>query len=295
MIRILLADDEPIALAMLKRGLEQALPDAAGFIETAVDGLSAVECALRFRPNIAVLDIEMPGLNGLEAGQILKAQLPGCRVIYLTAYNKFEYAVEALRHGADDYLLKPVRMPELIEKIGQAAAENAVGRDGSTASQSGATAGAAAGRSGETDVRTAAARQGATSGPAFAETAASGPPGAALADGLPAQEFRLSVTAYIKKHYHRDLSLADLAAFLHQHPNYVSRRFRQTFGCTFSEYLLSERMRLAQSLLRETDLSIRQIAERTGYTDPDYFAKLFRRSVGSTPSVFRRSSPDKFL
>lgn len=245
MIRILLADDEPIALAVLKRGLEQALPDAADFIETAVDGLSAVECALRFRPNIAVLDIEMPGLSGLEAGQILKEQLPGCRVIYLTAYNKFEYAVEALRHGADDYLLKPVRMPELIQKIKQAFADEG------------------------------------TSVPA--DLPDEGEP-----TGLPAQEFKVAVSAYIKKHYHQDLSLADLAAFLHQHPNYVSRRFRQTFGCTFSEYLLAERMRLARSLLLETDLNVRQIAEKTGYTDPDYFAKLFRRSTGVTPSAFRK-------
>ena len=82
------------------------LPDA-------VNGAEVVETALHQKPDILILDIEMPGLNGLEALKIIRQTNHFIHVIIKTAYSKFDYAQEALNLHADFFLLKPVKKDEL--------------------------------------------------------------------------------------------------------------------------------------------------------------------------------------
>ena len=107
MYKILLADDEGLELDALMFILEKSFPGQC-VIETAKTGYDAVELSERFRPDIAVMDIRMPGINGMEAIQAIQATSPGILFIVLTAYDKFEYAKEAIRLSVFEFLTKPV-------------------------------------------------------------------------------------------------------------------------------------------------------------------------------------------
>lgn len=113
-IRIVLADDH----AMIRQGLKLVLEtegfDVAG---EASNGAEAVELCQKVRPDVAVLDISMPLLNGIDAArQILKHQ-PGAKIILLTAHTHERYAVESLRHGVTGYLLKENAADELVQAV----------------------------------------------------------------------------------------------------------------------------------------------------------------------------------
>jgi two-component system LytT family response regulator len=102
-MKVILAEDEPLAARRLERELLQ-IPQC-DIIGTYTDGLSAREAILELRPDVAFLDIEMPGCSGLELlDGIPESQIP--LVIFTTAYQ--EHALEALKAGAIDYLLKPI-------------------------------------------------------------------------------------------------------------------------------------------------------------------------------------------
>ncbi|MEN6593509.1 MAG: helix-turn-helix domain-containing protein [Clostridiaceae bacterium] len=107
MYKILLADDEGIELDALTYILEKNFIGQCT-IESAKTGYDAVELAERFRPDIVVMDIRMPGINGIEAIQSIQAISPGIVFIVLTAYDKFEYAKEAISLSVLEFLTKPV-------------------------------------------------------------------------------------------------------------------------------------------------------------------------------------------
>ncbi len=116
MYKILVADDEVLERTALKKTLEKHY-QASATVTMAANGQQAIELSEKLRIDIVLMDIEMPGVNGLEAARIIKQMLPRCRILILTAYQRFQYAQEAIGIGADDYLLKPVSDQELIQKI----------------------------------------------------------------------------------------------------------------------------------------------------------------------------------
>lgn len=93
--------------------------------------------------------------------------------------------------------------------------------------------------------------------------------------------------AYIEAHAAEDCTLADAAATLSYSPPYLSRRFKQDTGRSFSDHLREVRIRRACSLLRNTDLSIEAIANQVGYADMKHFHRLFRLETGTTPHAYR--------
>lgn len=116
MLKILVAEDEPKSRGALVSRLRGILGEMA-LIEAASDGNEAVDKAQRVQPDIVFMDIEMPGKNGLEAATVIKRQMPEIHIIFLTAYDRFDYAVGALRSGGEDYLLKPIGEAELRERL----------------------------------------------------------------------------------------------------------------------------------------------------------------------------------
>ena len=111
-IRVLLVDDEPTILQFLELGLQNE-----GFeVQTAQDGLTAVNAAQQFRPHVAVLDVMMPGMDGFEVCRMLK-KTENVAVIMLTAREEVEDRVKGLTLGADDYMVKPFSFEELLARI----------------------------------------------------------------------------------------------------------------------------------------------------------------------------------
>jgi len=113
--RILLADDHRLFRDGLRTLLESA--DDLEVIAEAEDGLSALGLALEQRPDIAVLDISMSGLNGLEVARRLSREAPEVRTIMLSMHGDRRYVVEALRAGACGYLLKDGGFDDLVTAV----------------------------------------------------------------------------------------------------------------------------------------------------------------------------------
>lgn len=106
MIKILVAEDEPLSQMTLINHLRRRLgPDA--LLEGASNGREAVDRAAQLAPQLIFMDIEMPVLSGLEAAAMIRRSDPDVRIVFLTAFDRFDYAVGALRAGGSDYLLKP--------------------------------------------------------------------------------------------------------------------------------------------------------------------------------------------
>lgn len=116
MYRALIVDDEPIAVKSIEYIINRKLTTVK-VEDTARSGRSAIEKANSAHPDIIIMDINMPGINGLEAMRQIRRQNPTVRFIVISAFDYFDYAVEAVALNVDDYLLKPVKELKLLESL----------------------------------------------------------------------------------------------------------------------------------------------------------------------------------
>ena len=119
-IRILLADDH----AVVRRGLRMVLSLEADFevVGEAADGAEALRLARELRPNVVLMDLRMPVMDGIASTRAIRSELPGTQVVALTSVLEDGAVVEAVRAGAISYILKTADAPELCEAIRKAAA-----------------------------------------------------------------------------------------------------------------------------------------------------------------------------
>lgn len=119
MYRIMLADDEGIVIDSLRFIIEKEFGDAC-MIESAKTGRSVIELAENFRPDIAIMDIQMPGINGIDAMREIKENNKNIVFIVMSAYDKFDYAKEAINLGVLEYLNKPVERTKIVQVLQRA-------------------------------------------------------------------------------------------------------------------------------------------------------------------------------
>ena len=109
---ILVVDDDRLVLASLARGLR----DAGYRVTEASNGEDALEITARDRPDLALLDVRMPGMDGIELGSIL-AERNGVPFLYLSAYGQADIVQQAAAHGALGYLVKPLDIPQILPSV----------------------------------------------------------------------------------------------------------------------------------------------------------------------------------
>lgn len=114
-IRLILADDHAVVRAGTRQLLERQ-PDF-NIVGEAADGEEAVRLAHELQPDVVVMDVRMPKLNGVEATRRIKAECPEVRVLVLTAHDDDEYVFTLLQAGANGYLLKTAEFDELVKGI----------------------------------------------------------------------------------------------------------------------------------------------------------------------------------
>lgn len=114
-MKILLCDDQ----AVIRDGLEMllSLERDIQIVATAQDGAEAVELAAQKQPDLILMDLKMPGTNGIEATRQIRANLPGIKVLVLTTYDDDEWIFDAIRAGASGYLLKDTPREKIVEAI----------------------------------------------------------------------------------------------------------------------------------------------------------------------------------
>ena len=252
MNRILIVDDERFERDQLCQILEEAFPHDVQ-TRTAENGRQAVETAALWLPGIILMDIEMPGLNGIEAAKRILDQLEGCRIIFVTAYSLFQYAYEAVKMGAYDYILKPVNPDDVVRAV-RSCLDRA-----------------------ETEE----------------ELKAMAPMAEALSAGSSLDKTALlmaNVKKYLRHNYMLyDVSLDSISDILHINSSYLSMLFKKSFGVNFVDYLTGLRIQAAKELLADPFLSAAEIANMVGYESPNYFTRVFKKNTGLTPTEYRRT------
>ena len=266
MIRLLIADDEKLereALAeMVARRFEHEV-----VLELAENGRKAADTAVLWGADLILMDIEMPGMSGLDAARAVLAQRPGCRVIFVTAYSLFQYAHEAVHLGACDYLLKPVDPDELEASIRRAMRQ------------------VEAERKLEELATAKALPEPQDAGAAPAEDAAD--------EDSPAAMVMAQVRRYLEDNYMFDLSLDSVGEILHISPAYLSAQFKKYQKMNFLDCLTELRINAAKELLADPFRSSAEVASMVGYEDASYFARAFKKRTGMTPTQYRRQAGKK--
>lgn len=266
MYRILIAEDELIERMMLKKTLQKKFGDVCEVLE-AENGKKALEFFRDFDIDIALLDIEMPGIKGIEVAEKIRREKAELSIIFLTAYDRFEYAKKAIALRAMEYLLKPYSERELVVVIQEAlhAAKKCRKQE-------------------ESDKREKKETQG-----IMEQTDNSG-----IEVMQEASPSRLNVLVsiieeYIRNNYMLDISMQEAARAVHYSEPYFCKMFKQQFGQNFTAYLTEYRLEEAKKLLMQPNVSVKSVGEKVGYPDSSYFAKVFKRITGCSPSEYRRN------
>lgn len=255
MYRLLIADDEAIERGVLYNRLRQNLGDRCVIFQ-AENGREALEIYEREKIQIAILDIEMPGINGMEAAKRIRETDKDCCLIFLTAFDNFSYAKTAISVRALDYLLKPCDEQELMLVLEEAMhLADGIARKTGVAQEE------------DSPVN--------------------------LGDELEeAGNVRLSKVAevllkYIRENYRHDISMQDAARTMNYSEPYFCKLFKQCFDQNFTSYLTQYRVSQAQKLLEDPTVNIKDVGAAVGYGDSNYFTKVFKRITGQSPSEYR--------
>ena len=101
------------------------------------------------------------------------------------------------------------------------------------------------------------------------------------------------ISDYIEEHYMYELSMQDVARIMNYSEAYFCKLFKQCFDQNFTSYLTEYRMEQAKRLLQEPTVNIKEVGKAVGYTDANYFAKVFKRATGHSPTEYRMGNLKK--
>ena len=233
-MNLLIADDENLELKVLEKTVKKHFVDELEIFASS-NGRKASQICDEVKPDIALLDIEMPGMNGIELAKYIKEKYADCIIIFITAYDRFDYAIEAMHIKAFDYLLKPWKEERLYELI-NTAIENVRSMQ-------------------KTDSIVHSQKD--------------------------------VIKDYIDRNYKKDISAKDVAGILGYSDVYFSKVFKQLFDDNFINYLTKIRIDRAKVLLKDVSFNIKEVGKSVGYADSNYFTKVFKRSIGMSPSEYR--------
>jgi DNA-binding NarL/FixJ family response regulator len=118
-VRVLIADDHDLVRRMLRRAITGR--GGMDIVAEAAEGATAVGLARALEPDVVVLDVAMPGMDGMQAAQAIRAALPACRILIFSAFPAQDTSGSALAAGADRYLEKGAGFPAAAEAVAELA------------------------------------------------------------------------------------------------------------------------------------------------------------------------------
>ncbi|MCI8762995.1 MAG: response regulator [Lachnospiraceae bacterium] len=298
MVHLLIADDEMLERAVLYKTLHKNLGDRCTIFQ-AENGREALQIYEKQAIQVVILDIEMPGINGIEAAERIRERDKECCIIFLTAFDEFAYAKKAITVRALDYLLKPYEERELMLVV-EEAMRLAEGTQRKAEGQERDLSGAADEKEvspGDADALGLHDGREMTLSWQAAESL-SQEEDSGMDELLPEEgreeleNVRLSgvreaITRYIRENYMYDISMQELARTMNYSEPYFCKLFKQCFGQNFISYLTDYRVEEAKRRLKEPTANIKEIGRAVGYGDSNYFTKVFRRVTGISPTEYR--------
>lgn len=258
MYRLMIADDEMIERKVLFKTLSKNLEGQCEIFQ-AENGREALEIYKKEKIQIAVLDIEMPGINGIQAAEKIREKDRDCCIIFLTAFDEFAYAKKAITVKALDYILKPWDEKKLMLVLEEA-------------------------------MRLTEEKQGKRQIAGEKSTQPTEPDKDMDNDAnenLRMNKVTEMICDYIRANYMQDLSVQIMAEKTNYSEPYFCRMFKQIFGQNFTSYLTEYRVSMAKKMLEQPTVNIKEIGRAVGYEDSNYFAKVFKRVAGQSPTEYR--------
>lgn len=272
MYRVLLVDDEQIERMALAKKIDRYYGDKVE-IYHAVNGREAVAMCGEQKNDIVIMDISMPEMNGVMAAKYIRKMDDECSIIFLSAYDDFEYARNAIKVRALDYLLKPCDMNDLLAVMDTALQkldkENAFNGNSISGKE----------QNKETQIDGSNANNVRENRPKRTDNVRN-------SDEQTTIKY---LKEYVENNYIYDISMQEAAEEMGYSDAYFSKLFKQYFNQNFTAYLTEYRIKKAKELLSNTNHSIKDISRMVGYTDSNYFAKIFKRLVGEIPSKYREN------
>ena len=272
MYRVLLVDDEQIERMALAKKIDRYYGDKVE-IYHAVNGREAVAMCGEQKNDIVIMDISMPEMNGVMAAKYIRKMDDECSIIFLSAYDDFEYARNAIKVRALYYLLKPCDMNDLLAVMDTALQkldkENAVNGNSISGKE----------QNKETEICGSNANNVRENRPKRTDNVRN-------SDEQTTIKY---LKEYVENNYIYDISMQEAAEEMGYSDAYFSKLFKQYFNQNFTAYLTEYRIKKAKELLSNTNHSIKDISRIVGYTDSNYFAKIFKRLVGEIPSKYREN------
>jgi two-component system response regulator YesN len=248
-MKLLIADDEQYIRTTLTQEIDWA-KHGISLQGAATDGKESIELCRRYQPDVLLMDIRMPYFSGIEVMKQLKTELPKMRTILLSGWSDFEYAREAIKFGASNYLVKPCPDEEILDAVLVLFEELGFTRTGHKQAS----------------------------------------PSTVYDKSIPKQSIRHAIKLaceMIHRNLSIAVTLTEIAGEINMNPSAFSRLFRQEMNCSFSEYVTSARMNLAKKLLIESNIKIQDIAQKVGYVSVSHFVQVFGDYTGMTPGTFR--------
>ncbi len=246
----------------------------------AEDGEKAISVIEANHVDLVITDMDMPYMTGGALAESISEQYPKISVIALSGYSDFPTVHSAIVGGVVDYLLKPVSEEDLFSVIQKC--ETAILSRRSAAGSADGSADA---------VKISAEGTG-----SFAKDTADGSPDHTKknpGNGSGKDSYRHDlvdqVREYIDRHVGEPLSLTGIADALHMSPSYLSRRYKEKSGSNISEYITRSRMNHSVTLLKHSELSLMEVAEKVGYTDYSYFCSQFHKYYSMSPKEYRKN------
>lgn len=268
MLNAIIVEDE----ALIRTGLKMMMDwEVLGIHPPKLfsNGLEALEEIRNNHPDLAIVDIRMPGFTGLELIQKAKELQCNTRFVILSGHNEFEYAKEAVSLGVFRYLLKPVSPEEFYEVLSELVQEIKE----------------------QYTQREIMEKYKSILGDLYTSSSIYQPqeeeaqePASPIKDERVAQ-----VLYYIHHHLEEDLTLEVLAKQVYIHPNYLSHIFKSETGENLVDYITRIRIEYAKRLLSAGKYSVLEVAQKTGYGDARYFSKVFKKNTGILPSDWSAS------
>ena len=235
-LNILLLDDEPLELELLEFLIHRYYP--TWNIYKSSSGSQAIKLleqrnALKETIQLAFIDIQLPGKDGLTTAEELRKINEDIDFVIVSAYQEFNYAKKSIQLNVVDYLIKPVIEEELVNVLKQYLENNPV----------------------------------------------------LCTNSIYVQQ----TIEKVKEHYQESINLADIANELHINSSYLSRKFSEELGISFSDYMIQYRIEVAKKLLMEQkDWTIQRISEECGFNSQHYFSTAFKKLTALSPKDYRK-------
>ena len=245
MIKVLIVEDENLIRKKLLHFIDY---DALGMVVVAdgSNGVEGVDFIKKYQPDIVLADINMPEKDGLD---MIKETLDYDYIaIIISGYDYFSYAQRALKHGVTDYLLKPISLDDLKEALINA--REIIYKKRNVISK-------------KTDLENVVDIS---------------------LNPLIKDSTVFEMIDYIKNNYQEKISISDLSKDLAYSESMLNRKFKKEVHITFNEYLNRYRINKAVDLLKNSDYNITEIAYMSGYSSAKYFARVFKKYLGMSPS-----------